>query len=146
MGQNASYAAAQSSSNSNTISKIEENRKIFNEIGENLLISNYRDDEFLEKLTEIIKKPTKAKLRQLESPWREKFNSLSLDENSFIYMHDRLVIPTVLRTPIKNSIHWGTQGRTLCCKKLTNFGGQKYIGILPLWLNYAKAAKKQVRI
>ena len=118
MGQNASYAAAQSSSNSNTISKFEENREIFNEIGENLLISNHRDDEFLEKLTEIIKKPTKAKLRQLESPWREKFSSLSLDENSFIYMHDRLVIPTVLRTPIKNSIHCGHPGKDIMLQKL----------------------------
>ena len=84
---------------------------IAKKIGENMLIANYNDDENVQKLIKLVKSPTKAKIKALESPWRERFNSISIDENNLLYMDDRLIIPKNLQTPIKNSLHWGHTGR-----------------------------------
>ena len=42
---------------------------------------------------------------------RERFKSISINENDLLYMDDRLIIPKNLQTPIKNSLHWGHPGR-----------------------------------
>ena len=75
-------------------------------IGENMLNAIYRDNENLQKVTAIVKKPSKAKNRALDSPWRERFNSTSFDENDLHYMDDRLMIQKIIQAPMKNSRHW----------------------------------------
>ena len=43
--------------------------------------------------------------------WQNRFKEFSLDENDFIYVDERLVIPEELRRPIFRSLHWGHPGR-----------------------------------
>ena len=43
--------------------------------------------------------------------WQQRFKEPSLDENNFIYVDERLVIPEELRRPIYRSLHWGHPGR-----------------------------------
>ena len=43
--------------------------------------------------------------------WQNRFKDFSLDENDFIYVDERLVIPEELRRPIFRSLHWGHPGR-----------------------------------
>ena len=76
-----------------------------------MLLANYRDDENLQNLIAIVKNPFRAKIRALDSPWSERFNSILLDENDLLYMDDRLIKPKRLQAPIKNSLHWGHPGR-----------------------------------
>ena len=76
-----------------------------------MLIAIHRDDENLQKIIAILKNPSKAKIRALDSPWRERFNSILLDENDLLYMDDQLIIPKILQASIKNSLHWGLPGR-----------------------------------
>ena len=76
-----------------------------------MLIANCNDDENLQKRIKIVNNPTKAKIKALESHWRERFISISKDENNLLYMDDRLIIPKNLQIPIKNSLHWGHPGR-----------------------------------
>ena len=105
----------------NSISqKFESKLPIANKIGENLLIANYKDDENLQKIINLVKNPTKAKIKALDSPWRERFTSLSLDENDLLYLDDRLIIPKVLQTPIKNSLHWGHPGRDQMLRQISD--------------------------
>ena len=68
------------------------NLKLANQIGQNLLAANYQDDELLQKVINIVKNPTKGKMKSLDSPWRERVNALSLDENNSLFIDDRLVI------------------------------------------------------
>ena len=56
----------------NRISKqLESKLDLANKIGENILIANYNDNENLQKIIKIVKNPTKAKIKALESPWGE---------------------------------------------------------------------------
>ena len=64
-------------------------------IGNYMLQPNYKDDEYLQK-TKNVKNPTNGKIRNLDSPRRERFSSLSVDENDLLYIDDRLVIPKIL--------------------------------------------------
>ena len=66
-----------------------------------------------------MKNSTKSKIKSLDSPWRERFSSLSLDENDLLYLDDRLVIPKILQSPIKNSLHWGHPGRDQMLRQIT---------------------------
>ena len=64
MGQNNSTNALAGK----RISKqFESNVEIANKIGENMLIAKY-NDENLQKLIKLVKRPTKAKIKALESP------------------------------------------------------------------------------
>ena len=101
-------------------SKFESEIPIANKIGENLLIANYKEDETLQKIFNLVKNPTKSKLKSLDSPWRERFSSLSSDENDLLYLDDRLVIPKILQNPIKNSLHWGHPGRDQMLRQITD--------------------------
>ena len=91
-------------------SKLQPKLKLVNQIGQNLLAAKYLDDEVLQKIIAIVKNPSEGKIKNLDSPWRERFQALSLDENDLLYLDDRLVIPKVLQAPIKNSVHWGHPG------------------------------------
>ena len=101
-------------------SKLESKIPIAHKIDENLLIANYKDDETLQKIINLVKNATKSKIKSLDSPWRERFSSLSLDENDLIYLDDRLVIPKILQAPIKNSLHWGYPGRDQMLRQITD--------------------------
>ena len=70
----------------NRISKqFESKLDLDNKIGKNMLFLNYNDDENLQKLIQIVKNSTKAKIKALESSWLERFISISIDENSLLY-------------------------------------------------------------
>ena len=43
--------------------------------------------------------------------WKSVQKSLSLDEDGFIYMDEKLVIPKGLRDALFRSLHWGHPGR-----------------------------------
>ena len=101
-------------------SKFQPKLKFANQIGQNLLAANYLDDEFLQKVIGIVKNPTKGKIKALDSPWRERFQALSLDENKLLYLDDRLVIPKILQAPIKNSLHWGHPGRDAMLQQISD--------------------------
>ena len=45
------------------------------------------------------------------SPWREKFQSFSIDDKEFLYMDNRLVILQSLRPMLMCSLHYGHPGR-----------------------------------
>ena len=108
MGQNNSTNALAG----NRISKqFESKYDLANKIGENMLIAYYNGDENLQKLIKLVQNPTKAKIKALESRWRERFNSISIDENNLLYKNDRLIIPKNLQTSIKNSLQWCHPGR-----------------------------------
>ena len=98
-------------------SKFESKIPIANKIGENLLIANYKDDENLQKIINLVKHPIKSKIKSLDSPWRER---LSLDENDLLYLDDRLVIPKILQSPFQNSLHWGHPGRDQMLRQITD--------------------------
>ena len=49
--------------------KLKPKLKLANRIGQNLLAANYLDDEFLQKVINIVKHPTKGKRKNLDSPW-----------------------------------------------------------------------------
>ena len=111
MGQTNSTPSLPGSQNSQISSKYRKDRGLVNQIGQNLLAANYQDDELLQKIIKIVKNPIKAKIKNLDSPWRERFQALSLDENDFLHLDDSLSIPKFLQTPIKNSLHWEHPGR-----------------------------------
>ena len=74
--------------------------------------SQYKTDEFMQKIVALLKKPDSTKIYRLPTPWREKFRCLSLDPNDFIYMDERLVIPKALRQTIIRSLHYGHLNNT----------------------------------
>ena len=54
-----------------------------------------------------------TKISRLPAPWREKFQTFSVDQNNFLYMDQRLVIPFEMRKTIFNSLHFGHPGRDM---------------------------------
>ena len=75
------------------------------------LPANHEADKMLQKVIQLVKTKGGAKISRLTAPWREKFNSFSVDSRNYLYMDERLVIPTNLRTSIMSSIHYGHPGR-----------------------------------
>ena len=90
-------------------SKLQPKLKLANQIGQNLLAANYLDDEFLQKNIGTVKNSTEGKIKNLDSPWRERFQALSLDE-----------IPKILQAPIENSLHWGHPGRDAMLQQISD--------------------------
>ena len=52
-----------------------------------------------------------AKISRLPAPWRETLIPFSVDNRQYLYMDERLVIPSKLRASIIISIHYGPPGR-----------------------------------
>ena len=75
------------------------------------LPANYQADKMLQKVISLVKSRGGAKISRLPAPWREKVNSLSIDEKGLLYMDERLVIPASLRASIMSSVHYGHLGR-----------------------------------
>ena len=59
----------------------------------------------------LVKLKKGAKIARLPAPWRKKFNSFSVDSRNYLYVDERLVIPTKLHASIMSSIHYGQPGR-----------------------------------
>ena len=52
--------------------KLKPKLNLATQIGQNLLAANYLEIEFLQKVINIVKNPTKGKMENVDSPWREK--------------------------------------------------------------------------
>ena len=48
--------------------------------------ANAEKDKLLQKLVNLVEVKDNAQSARLPAPWREKFNSLSLDKNNLLYM------------------------------------------------------------
>ena len=80
-------------------------------INEAILPANYEAEKQLQKIIALVKTREGGKISRLPSPWREKFNSLSVDERNFLFLDNRLVIPQNLRASIMSALHYGHPGR-----------------------------------
>ena len=80
-------------------------------LNEKLLPANYHADKTIQKVISIVKSYNRTAVSRLPSPWREKFQSFSVDERVFLYMDNRLVIPNSMRAMIMCSLHYGHPGR-----------------------------------
>ena len=73
--------------------------------------SQYETEAFLQKIKTLLKKPDSTKMNRLPTPLRKKLRCLSLNQDGFIYMDERHVIPKTLRHVIVRSLHYGHPGR-----------------------------------
>ena len=80
-------------------------------LNEKLLPANYHADKTVQKVISIVKNYNRTAVSRLPSPLREKFQSFSVDERDFLYMDNRLVIPSSMRAMIMCSLHYGHHGR-----------------------------------
>ena len=80
-------------------------------IGETILAGTYKSDQTLQKVITLIQHYDEKQFKKFPKVWQNRFNELSLDENNFLYLDERLVIPEELRRPIFRSLHWGHPGR-----------------------------------
>ena len=70
---------------------------VIDKIKESYLPAKYEADKMLQKIIHLVKTKEVAKISRLPAPGREKFNSFSIDSRNYLYMDERLVIPTNLR-------------------------------------------------
>ena len=82
-------------------------------IGENMLAATYDCDPLLQSIIAILQNFEQKKFKKLPKVWQQRYNELRIDENIFIYIDERLVIPEELRRPIFRSPHWGHPGRDI---------------------------------
>ena len=80
-------------------------------LNEKLLPANYCADKLIQRVIKLVKKYNKTGVTRLPSPWREKFQTFSIDERGFLYTDNRLVIPQAMRAMIMCSLHYGHPGR-----------------------------------
>ena len=80
-------------------------------INESILPANCEADKQLQKIMHLVKTREGENL-EVASPWRETFNSLSVDNRNFLYMDNRLVISQNLRASIMSALHYGHPGIT----------------------------------
>jgi len=73
--------------------------------------ANVEKDKLLQKLVNLVKVKDNAQIARLPAPWREKFNSLSLDKNNLLYLDERLIIPKGMRENMLTALHFGHAGR-----------------------------------
>ena len=78
---------------------------------EKLLPANYFADKTIQRVIAIVKNYNNTAVSRLPPPWREKFQSFSIDERNFLYMDNRLVIPQSMRAMIMCSLQYGHPGR-----------------------------------
>ena len=73
--------------------------------------ANYENDRNIQKIIRLIKDKSPAVVSRLLPPWREEFNSFSLDSKNLLYMDQRLVIPKDMHENVLGAIHFGHAGR-----------------------------------
>ena len=99
---------------------------VFDKINDSYLLANYEADKMLQKVVQLVKIKEGAKISRLPAPWREKFDSFSVDSRNYLYMDKRLVIPTNLRTSIMSSIHYGYPGRDTMLRYISDIWWPKF--------------------
>ena len=62
-------------------------------IGENILAGTYESDQTLQSVIKLLQQYDEKQFKKLPKIWQNRFSELSLDENNFIYVDERLVIP-----------------------------------------------------
>ena len=62
-------------------------------IGENMLAATYDCDPLLQSIIALLQNFDQKKFNKLPKVWQQRYNELRLDENNFIYIDERLVIP-----------------------------------------------------
>ena len=62
-------------------------------IGENILAGTYESDQTLQTVIQLLKQFDTKKFKKLPEVLQNRFKEFSLDENDFIYVDERLVIP-----------------------------------------------------
>ena len=80
-------------------------------LNEKLLPANYVADKLIQRVISLVKTYNKTGVSRLPSPWREKFQSFSIDDKNLFYMDNRLVIPQSMRSMIMCSLNYGHPGR-----------------------------------
>ena len=120
---------------------------VLQNLGNNTFASSYEAYEFLQKIINLHKIPDSTKINRLPTPWREKFKSISRDENDYLYVDERLVIPKALRPIIMRSLHYGHPGRDSMLETVAwrVSGGQHCTGKLSDWPNSASNSPITVR-
>ena len=73
--------------------------------------ANAKNDRTIQKVINLVLNKNTAVIARLPPPWREKFNSFSVDSNGLLYMDHRLVIPKDMREIMLRDIHLGHAGR-----------------------------------
>ena len=63
---------------------------VIDKINESYLPANYEADKMLQKIIHLVKTKEGAEISRLPAPWREKFNSFSIDSRNYLYMDERL--------------------------------------------------------
>ena len=120
--------------------------EVLQTLGKFTFVAHYETDDFLQKITHLLKKPDSTKITRLPTPWREKFRCLSLDQHDFLYMDERLIIPKVLRPIIIRSLHYGHQAEITCWLLCHTFGGHDFIVRWWQLHEHVRNAPNQVRI
>ena len=69
------------------------------------------NDRTIQKVINLVLNKNTAVIARLPPPWREKFNSFSVDSNGLLYMDHRFVIPKDMRENMLRAIHFGHAGR-----------------------------------
>ena len=80
-------------------------------MGENMLAATYECDLLLQSVISLLQNYDQKKFNKLPKIWQQRFKDQRLDENNFIYIDERLVIPEELRRQIFRSLHWGLPGK-----------------------------------
>ena len=111
--------------------------EVVDKINDSYSPSNYEAEKMLQKDIALVKSQEASKISRMPAPWRENFNSFSIDSLIFLYPDERLVIPAKLRSSIMSSVHYGHPGETQCyvtsptyCRQRCT-GGDKYRKTLP---------------
>ena len=92
--QNSSKVSGQEINKINKSNKMALNytSNVIDKINDSYLPANYEADKMLQKVIQLVKTKEGAKISRLPAPWREKFNSFSVDTRNYLYMDERLVI------------------------------------------------------
>ena len=83
--------------------------------------ANYEKERTLQPIVGLVKERNAGQISRLPPRWREKFISLSLDNNG-LYMDERLVIPIDMRNNMLSAIHFGHAGRDTKLREAADFG------------------------
>ena len=83
--------------------------------------ANAENDRVIQKVIYLVKNKSSAVIARLpHPPWREKFNSFSVDSNGLLYMHHRLVILKDMRENMLWAIHFSHAGRDAMLRKASD--------------------------
>ena len=73
--------------------------------------ANYESDKTIQNIIRLVKDRNVAVISRLPPPWREKFNSFSVNKKGLLFMDQRLVLPENMRENSLRAVHFGHAGR-----------------------------------